>query len=620
MLKRMLTKLNLNIDESDNDSETENIILEVTKSKKNNNTKITNNTKIINDNVILNIDDVKQNYNEILKKYWGYDSLKEEQFQIIKTVLNDKKDVCAILATGFGKSLCYQLPFLISNQNVIVISPLIALMYEQSLEMRNKKIDVCVFNSETSYEDKDNIKKEIINGNNKLIYMTPEYFVKSENFIRTIEDNISVVCIDEAHTVSTWGSDFRHSYTQLSVIREWLPNIPILTLTATASTKVREDILEILQLKNPVEIIGNFDRPNLFIKVEERFSDIMMNISSLLKKYENEYIIIYCKTRDETDNLTEKISNIGINCAAYHAGLSDKSRTQIQSNFINGVCKCIIATIAFGMGINIAKVRLVIHYNCPKNIESYYQEIGRAGRDGNYAECHLYYSGKDFKINRYFLQTIKNPIISKYQEEQIRLIERYVYSSECRRKSLLENFGQSIKSCTNCDNCLKKINNIQINTIMCDYTDSIYLLLNLIYKLDNKFGIITLLNILLGKSSKLKEYMLKFPEYNAGSPFGDLDWWKQLVRNLLNDNIIRENAINGMFGTTIGLTIDGKKKIIQLNNKYPKYINLLTDKEHEDYQKYKFTYPEIKFVKNIKTIKKSTKKNVNNTNKINNLL
>lgn len=561
-----------------------------------------------NINTKVNLKDLKINYNSILKKYWGYESLKEEQFLVIKKILIDKIDICAVLATGFGKSVCYQLPFLISNQNVIVVSPLIALMHEQSLEMEEKNINVCVFNSEKTNEDKENIMNDIINGNPKLIYMTPEYLIKSERFIKKIKNNLAMICIDEAHAVSTWGLDFRPSYTKLGVIREWVPKIPILTLTATASLKVRQDITEILGLIDPQEIIGNFDRPNLKITVESRQEDIMINIKDLLQKYKNEYIIIYCKTRNETDELSIKIQNLGINCESYHAGLSDKKRSDVQFDFINGTCKCMIATIAFGMGINIPKVRLVIHYNCPKNIESYYQEIGRAGRDGLPSECYLYYSIKDFHINRYFLQTIKNPIQKNYQEEQIRLIEKYVYSVDCRRKNLLINFGQVINSCNNCDNCLLKINNVNLKPIKkVDYTQPIYILLNTLYRIDNKFGMMMTINILLGKSSKIKKYMIEYSEFNTGISFGNDIWWKELFRFLINDDIIHENQISGGFGITISITPNGKKLLKKLNERYNTYKDLLISKNDEDYKKYRILYNPI--VNKKKSAKSSVKKN-----------
>jgi len=561
-------------------------------------------------------------YNKILKKYWNYDSLKDKQFEVIKKILIDKKDVCAILATGFGKSICYQLPHLITSKSVIIISPLIALMFEQSNELRDKNIPVAVFNSENTIKQKNLEKSDILDGNNKIIYMTPEYFTKSETFIKGIEDELAFVCIDEAHAVSTWGLDFRPSYTKLNLIREWLPNIPILTLTATASTKVREDITEILNLNEPEYVVGNFDRPNLLIRVESKQDDTMIDLNNLIKKYKDDYIIIYCSTRDETDLLASKITSV--KCESYHAGLSDKLRSTIQKKFIDGEIKCIIATIAFGMGINITNVRLVIHFNCPKNIESYYQEIGRAGRDNKPSECVLFFSHKDFKINRYFLQSINNPVQKVYQENQIKQIEKYVYSNECRRKILLESFGQKISSCNNCDNCMKynninKENNIVLQ--LSDYTKQVYLCLNALYKINDKFGCGMLINILLGKGSKIKKWMLEYDEYGSGVSFGNIDWWKSLIRLMMNDELIQENQVTKSFFTTLSLTEKGNNLRNKLKKIYPKYINLLVSHESNDetYNYIKINYSSIESKSKTKIIKITNNTNNSTSIKTNNI-
>ena len=563
-----------------------------------------------------------EKYNKILEKYWKYPSLKPEQFKIISNVL-DGIDVCAILATGFGKSICYQLPTLISLKCVIVISPLIALMHEQGEEMLNKNVPVCVFNSTTDAREKEIIKSGLKSGEHRLIYMTPEYLLKSEDFLKRLVEinNLALICIDEAHAVSTWGLDFRPSYTKLNVIREWIPEIPILTLTATASTKVKNDIKNILKLENPLEIIGNFDRPNLKIHVDPRCDDIISNIEPLLKKYKNEYIIIYCKTRDETDKLAETINNYGIKCDSYHAGIADKKRNEIQQKFIEGKFKCIIATIAFGMGINIPNVRLVIHYNCPKNMESYYQEIGRAGRDGNPSECYLFYSKKDFYVNRLFLKTIEDDAHRQYQENQIRLIEKYVYSPECRRKLLLINFGQNVESCTNCDNCLKRIENIKNDNVndLTDYTKEAYILLNLLTRINDKFGSGMLVNVLLGKP-KIKSYMENFEEHGVGISFGNEAWWKEFIRLLINNDLLIETQVKGSFGSTLSLTNKGKTLRNNLNSKYPKYLNLLqeienaNDSEDEsnsstNYSKNKVMLDTIKLDRKNDAKKKKTVKN-----------
>ncbi len=603
-LSESINSSNSNVD-TDSDIDIDELLNDVIGS--NYKTKLTeNNNKLIKKDIKYQTksnDELLIEYNQLLKKYWNYDGLKPTQFEIIKKIVEESKDVCAVLATGFGKSLCYQLPFLITKKNVIVISPLIALMVEQGLEMEQKNISVAIFNSETTLKKKNEYKSQITDGMTKLIFMTPEFFTKSYDFIQEIRKNLLMVCIDEAHAISTWGLDFRPGYTELGVIRDWMPEIPILTLTATASVKVREDIYSILKLNKPELIIGNFDRPNLLIKVLSRTSDILGSIENLLNKYQSEYAIIYCKTRDDTDSLSNKLKELGFNAEAYHAGMTDKHKKQVQQDFINAKTKIMCATIAFGMGINIPGVRLVIHYNCPKNIESYYQEIGRAGRDGKAAECVLFYSAKDFIINRLLIKDMKNLQQKNYQEEQIRQIEKYVWSSGCRRKAILSNFGQFIESCTNCDNCLKKIeknakilkieknnnnslnfdknlndsNDINDSNDDIDYTCPIYLLLNVLTKLNGKFGFGMCINVLLAKQSKIKDWMENWNEYGCGTGFGKDDWWKRLCKYLMNDDFIIETQVSGSFFSTIDLTSKGKKLRAKLLNKYSKYIDLVKD-------------------------------------------
>ena len=625
--KKYLPNSDSNSDlDSDNDEINEllnEVINENTKNKtiqkKNKNIK---ETKIIKtstktDSELLN------EYNKLLKKYWGYDELKPIQFEIIKKIVEETKDVCAILATGFGKSICYQLPFLITKKNVIVISPLIALMLEQGQEMTSKGIPTAIFNSETTLKKKSEEKEEIIKGNNKLIFMTPEFFVKSFDFIQKIRENLLMVCIDEAHAISTWGLDFRPGYTEMGVIRDWIPEIPILTLTATASVKVREDINKILKLSNHELVIGNFDRPNLLINVLPRTDNIMNSIENLLNKYSNEYAIIYCKTRDDTDLVSDQLREFGFNAESYHAGMNDKNKKKVQQDFIDGKTKIMCATIAFGMGINIPGVRLVIHYNCPKNIESYYQEIGRAGRDGKPAECVLFYSSKDFKVNRFLIKDMKNLQQKMYQEEQIRQIEKYVWASCCRRKVILSNFGQTIESCSNCDNCLRKKSNINQEDIEeKDYTCPIYLMLSVLTRLNGKFGFGMCINVLLARQSKIKEWMIEWDEYGSGLSFGKDDWWKQLVRYLINNDFVIETQAQGMFFSTTDLTLKGKNLRNKLLAKYPKYIDLVKDSTSNSklyLNSFKIDYPEIKIVKTTKSTitKKKSIKSINPSKSIN---
>jgi ATP-dependent DNA helicase RecQ len=536
-------------------------------------------------------------YNKLLKKYWGYDGLKPTQFDVIKKVIEENKDVCAVLATGFGKSICYQLPYLITGKNVIVISPLIALMHEQGQEMSNKGINTAVFNSETTSKKKEEEKQVILSGTNKLIFMTPEFFIKSYDFIQEIKERLCMVCIDEAHAVSTWGLDFRPGYVELKIIRDWVPQIPILTLTATASTKVRDDIYKILKLDNPELVMGNFDRPNIQIRVLPRGSNVIGDIESLINKYPGDYSIIYCKTRDDTELVANKIKERGIEAHAYHAGMNDKNKKKVQQDFIDGKVKCMCATIAFGMGINIPNVRVVIHYNCPKNIESYYQEIGRAGRDGKASECVLFYSAKDFTISRFLIKDITNVAQKSYQEEQIRQIERFVYSTECRRKVILTNFGQTMESCVNCDNCLKALNG-KVPTKLCDYTCPIYLLFGVVAKTNGRFGFKMCIHVLLGRRIKIKDWMEEWEEYGQGNQFGNEDWWRELIRFLTNAEYFIETQTPGTFFTTIDFTKKGRELRAKMIEGYDKFENLVSDIGSKKYaNNYKISCPEIKVVK-----------------------
>ncbi|ARF09083.1 DEAD/SNF2-like helicase [Catovirus CTV1] len=494
-------------------------------------------------------------YNKILKEYFGYDSLKQEQYEIIDKVINKKKDVMALLSTGFGKSLCFQLPFLITGKCVIVISPLISLMKDQQSQMEKIGIPVCVLNN--TNKNKTGDKLEILNGVSKIIYITPEYLEYCDDFIVDLADNdmLCLMVIDEAHCISTYGSDFRKSYTRLNVLKEWAPEIPVLALTATASKKVRSDILKVLKIPKAHIVIGSFDRPNLYIEVKQKTKNIGKDIEGLLEKYKDEYVIIYCKTRDDTDKITEIVNDLGIESLAYHAGLNTSSRDDVQNQFIEGTVKCIVATVAFGMGINIRSIRCVIHYGCPKNIESYYQEIGRAGRDGQPAECHMFYSAKDFIQNRHFLNQIKNETYKAYQAEQIQNINKYVYTNECRRLLLLKSFDEELKTneCGNCDNCLKKNKAEKF-----DFTIAAHQLLTLAVKFDGKCGGTFLINILRGSNAKnISELTKKNKLYGIGKN-QSVDWWKAVIRILINNDYIRETCF-GKYGTTLKCSDKGKK-------------------------------------------------------------
>ncbi len=558
----------------------------------------------------IKMTDLKNKYDKILHKKYGYEHLKKEQFEIIDNIVNNKKDILGILATGFGKSICYQMPYLITKKSVIVVSPLIALMTDQMEELKKLKIPVTVLNS--TCKNKEEIIDEILAGENKIIYITPEYMEHCEAFIKMMGENeqLALIAIDEAHCVSTWGLDFRKSYTELKQIRDWIDSsVPILALTATASKKVRKDIIKMLQLEEPEIIIGDFDRKNLYISVQKRSKDAYDDIYHLLEKYKDDYKIIYCKTREDTDKLAEQVKEWGFNCLPYHAGINSKKRDEIQKQFIDGTFKCMVATIAFGMGINIKAVRLVIHYNCPKNIESYYQEIGRAGRDGLASECYLFYAKKDFIINKLFLDSIKDPKHKAYQEEQINMIEKYVYSSICRRITILKNFDENYQeninsNCANCDNCCKVKNKVDDNKK--DYSIQSYLILELINKLNGSYGMNTYINILRGSKAKnITLYMQNLPLYNIGKCFS-VEWFKDVFNGLMCEDYLNEKPIQFSMGATIECTKKAKDWLKLIKEKYDSIKNF--DSNITIDKKDKLMLTESKLMKNVKSTSKSVVK------------
>lgn len=507
------------------------------------------------------MDDLISQYNTILFKYFGYKELKEEQFEIINQLLSGR-DVCAILTTGYGKSICYQMVYLITKLSVIVVSPLISLMSDQEEHMKKLGIPVTCLNSNNKFKKSE--MNDILSGNNKIIYVSPEFLTSCEDFIINLTSmgNLALIAIDESHCISTWGHDFRPSYTQLKILKDW-SDVPILAVTATATKKVRADVCNILKLNNPYIVIGKFDRPNLYISVSQKSKNIINDIEPLLKKYKDEYSIIYCKSKKDTDNIMELVNNLGIKCEAYHAGMSNDDRNDVQIKYTKGEIKCISATVAFGMGISIPNIRLIIHYGCPKNLESYYQEIGRAGRDGKDAECYLFYSSQDFIINKIFIESITDPQQKLYQEAHAKKIKNFVISSECRRKLLLQCFDELTTSnkCPNCDNCKKNKYNLK------DFTIDSYKLLSVMIQFGNGRGAQFYIDLLRGSKNK-KVISFKNNLYYGVGYSNNADYWKNLIKLLNHFEYIDEKKITGTFGSTIFCTAKAKDWLKNMNNIY----------------------------------------------------
>jgi len=388
-----------------------------------------------------------------LKKHFGFKDFKPFQQEIIEEVLKGR-DVLAVLPTGAGKSLCYQLPALEFSGLTLVISPLISLMKDQVEALGKKSIRAAYLNSSLTREEERRIQGEIRRREVKIVYVAPERVFK-DHFLSFLEDfSVSLIAIDEAHCISEWGHDFRPEYRKLGNLRSEFPGVPIVALTATATERVRSDIVRQLKFKNPGEFIGSFDRKNLFYEIRSK-ENVYYDILSYLEDHSKETGIIYCYTRATTERLAEKLRADGIEALPYHAGLSKKDRAEHQEKFQSGEAQVITATIAFGMGIDKPNVRFVFHYDMPKNLEGYYQETGRAGRDGKRSQCTLFFNYRDAMRYEYFIQKTKDStraIVSKWQLDQM---VDFCTAGICRRQLLLRYFGENYprNNCGMCDVC-----------------------------------------------------------------------------------------------------------------------------------------------------------------------
>ena len=399
----------------------------------------------------------KRNLTEALKKYFGFDKFKGDQEQIIQNLL-DGNDTFVLMPTGGGKSLCYQLPSLLMDGTAIVISPLIALMKNQVDVISNlseQEGTAHYLNSSLNKAAIDQVKADILAGVTKLLYVAPESLTKEDNveFLKSVK--ISFYAVDEAHCISEWGHDFRPEYRRIRPIVNEIGNAPVIALTATATDKVRSDIKKNLGIIDAKEFKSSFNRPNLYYEVRPKTKDVDKDIIKFIKQHPGKSGIIYCLSRKKVEELAAILRANDIKAAAYHAGLDSTTRTQTQDDFLMENIDVIVATIAFGMGIDKPDVRFVIHYDIPKSLEGYYQETGRAGRDGGEGLCIAFYSNKDLQKLDKFMEG--KPVAEQDIGRQL-LAETAAYAetSVCRRKMLLHYFGEEYApdNCHNCDNCL----------------------------------------------------------------------------------------------------------------------------------------------------------------------
>lgn len=384
-----------------------------------------------------------------LKKYFGYDEFHNTQEKAIKSVLNGK-DTFVLMPTGGGKSICYQIPALILDGVTIVVSPLIALMKDQVDGLKANGIEAEFLNSSLEINEQNEITERLLNGDIKILYVSAERLVSPQflKILKKIKPNLFAV--DEAHCISSWGHDFRPDYAKLSQLKTLFPKTPIIALTATADKSTRADIISQLELSDPKQFIDSFDRPNISLTVlpgQKRIEKIKDFLSDKMTQSG----IVYCLTRKQTESLAKKLQQHGLNATSYHAGLSSTDRSRIQKSFVRDKTQIICATIAFGMGIDKSNVRWIIHYNLPKNIEGYYQEFGRAGRDSAPAQALLFYTFADVEmIKKFFINRVQGDL----QLAKLNKIKEYAEGVICRRKILLQYFDEHYKNdCGNCDIC-----------------------------------------------------------------------------------------------------------------------------------------------------------------------
>ncbi len=513
----------------------------------------------------------KQQLSEALKKNFGFDKFKGNQEAIILSLI-EGNDVFVLMPTGGGKSLCYQLPALISEGTAVVISPLIALMKNQVDAMRNFSADDGVahfLNSSLNRAAIDQVKADVLSGKTKLLYVAPESLTKEDNieFLKTV--SISFYAVDEAHCISEWGHDFRPEYRRIRpIINEICPR-PVIALTATATPKVQHDIQKNLGMTEAVVFKSSFNRPNLYYEIKPKTANVDRDIIRYIKANEGKSGIIYCLSRKKVEELAELLKVNNISALPYHAGMDSATRSANQDAFLLEQVDVIVATIAFGMGIDKPDVRYVVHYDMPKSLEGYYQETGRAGRDGGEGQCITYYSAKDIRKLEKFMQG--KPVIEQEIGRQLLAdTASYAESSVCRRKTLLHYFGEeyNVDNCGNCDNCLNPKKQV-------DAKEDLLMVMEAVTALKEKFKAEHILDVLLGReTNEVRSYHHEDLEVFGSAQGGDRRYLAAVIKQATIAGYFDRDIEN--FGL-IKLTAAGKEYL-----KKPKAFKIVEDTDFSE--------------------------------------
>ena len=485
----------------------------------------------------------------VLKSVFGYQSFRKGQEEVINAALNGQ-DALVVMATGNGKSLCYQIPALCFEGLTLVISPLISLMKDQVDQLQANGIEADFLNSSQTLEQQQQVQNKLISGQLKLLYVSPEKVMTNSFFPLISYSKVSFIAIDEAHCISQWGHDFRPEYTQLGGLKASFPDAPIMALTATADYATRQDILTHLKLENPHKYIGSFDRPNIRYTLEEKYKP-MEQLTRFVLVQKGKSGIIYCNSRNKVERIAESLRNKGVSAAAYHAGMETALRERVQQDFQRDNVQVVVATIAFGMGINKSNVRFVAHFDLPRSIESYYQETGRAGRDDLPAEAVLFYEPADYAwLQKILLEKTETPQ-RQIEQHKLEAIGEFAESQTCRRLVLLNYFGEHRQTpCNNCDICLdppKKYDGlVDAQKVM-----------STIYRVGQCFGAHYVIAVLRGMHNQkiIERQHDKLSVYGIGKDKSK-EHWQSVIRQLIHLGFVQQ--VISELNTTLQLTESAK--------------------------------------------------------------